>query len=166
MHHITRRLSPSFIVAIAALFVALAGTAVTSPIALAACPIQGCDPADPKPPSLPTTPAPPKLRVTLQTIHPVETQDDNVDQLYVLVKGSFVGMLNVSNLSYWNLNVTRDVYAPADVSLYDDDWPSSDDWLGTAWLDPPALGASYTKTIRLYGSGAVYDLTVKVTRIA
>jgi hypothetical protein len=107
-----------------------------------------------------------KLRVTLQTIHPVETQDDNVDQLYVLVKGSFVGMLNVSNLSYWNLNVTRDVYAPADVSLYDDDWPSSDDWLGTAWLDPPALGASYTKTIRLYGSGAVYDLTVKVTRIA
>jgi hypothetical protein len=160
---------PRHFAVIAALLVSLvlAGIALATSPTASACPPEGCGhhhPIDPTP-HPPSTPAP-KYRVTLKTIHPVETQDGSVDQLQVLLNGSFVGGLSVSTLSYWNLNVTRDVTAPLYVELWDQDWPSSDDWLGAAYFDKPALGASYTKTYRLYGSGAVYDVTVKVARIS
>jgi hypothetical protein len=154
---------------LAALLVLLALTgaiALATPPIASACPPQGCHvPPDPPPPHPPSPPAP-KYRVTVKTVHPVETQDATVDQTYVLLQGQFVGMLNVSTLSYWHLNVYRDIKAPLYVQLWDQDEVSSDDLLGTAWLDPPALGAPYTRTIRLYGSGAVYDLTVHVSRLS
>ena len=180
MHRTTRR-SPSparrlrRVAPLAALLVALftSGLALaTAPIA-SACPPQGCghEPNPDPTPHPPYTPAP-KYRVTLQTIHPIKTQDANVDQVYAVLSGKQVtGTANLSNLSHWNLNVTREIPAPLWIELWDQDWDypfvsDTDDSLGVAYLSKPALGASYTQTIRLYGSGAIYDLTVKVARIA
>ena len=143
-------------------------TLATSPIA-SACPPAGCghhEPDNPEP-HPPSTPAP-IYRVTLKTISALSRRRTGASiSSTSCSRGRSSGCSTCSTLTYWNLDVTREVPAPLYVELYDQGLASSDDWLGTAYLNRPAtVGASYTETIRLYGSGAVYDLTVKVTRIS
>ena len=163
------------IIPLAALLIALiagAMAAVSAPNA-SACPPAGCgSEPNPDPTPHPTYVPVPKYRVTVQTIKPIRTQDASVDEVYATMSGQFLtGTVNLSTLTTWNLNVTRERPAPLWVELWDQDfdWPTGedDDWLGAAYpARPTAVGSSITQTHRLTGSGAIYDVTIKVTRIS
>ena len=161
---------------LAALLVLLALTgaiALASASPAAACPPQGCHvPSDDPPPPPPNPPAPPqpKYRVTILTVHPVVTEDANVDQAYVKVNGIKVaGPANVSNLSWWHPNASLTVNNGVWVEPWDQDGPSwwdPDDRLGIVYPTLPGLGGTNQFWANSYGDGAHYQLEIRVERIA
>jgi opacity protein-like surface antigen len=160
---------------LAALLVLLAlsgAIALASASPAAACPPQGCHvpPDDPPPPPHPPAPAQPKYRVTILTVHPVITEDANVDQAYVKVNGITVaGPKNVSNLSWWHPNASLTVSNGVWVEPWDQDGPSwldPDDRLGIVYPTLPGLGGTNQFWANSYGDGAHYQLEIRVERIA
>jgi hypothetical protein len=157
------------VAALLALLAIPAGAGIMSPSTASACPIQGCHvPPDPPPPSPPPGPAKPKYRIFIDLLIAYQTEDSFEDEAYINVNGSRVwGPHSINALQAQHPNVSVDVTGGMWVTLYDDDWPDSDDWLGDDVPSlPSAVGAMTYDSLRFTHDGADYLMPVRVLRLS
>ena len=157
---------------LAALLVLLAipaGIALSVPSIASACPIQGCghEPDDPVPHPPPGPPAP-RYRVFIDTLRAFETEDSFSDEAYIRIKGTTVwGPYSTNALQMQYPGVAYDATGPIWISLYDEDSPDPDDWLGDAYAGLPAtVGSEWYSALRFTRDGADYQMGVHVLRLS
>ena len=145
-----------------------AGLAVSVPSVAAACPIDGCGhtPDDPAP-HPPGTPAP-RYRVFIDSLRAFQTEDGFSDEAYIQIKGTPVwGPYSTNALQMQYPGVARDVIGPIWISLYDEDSPDPDDWLGDAYAGlPPTVGSVWYSALHFWRDGADYQMGVHVERLS